>query len=168
MYRSRLAIAALLLSTIVLGGAVFASGSAYISWSRLSTLFSHPKTGPVRSTHQGITGNATMGFWAIVCTPVTNRVGPDLNITGPHGQIDQYALTWNTIQNPLYSCDSLSTFQIELQPGTYSITIDSLSAAQCHKAQPSSFGGLTCNLPYQVDVEPGQYSTVSLFVGGGL
>lgn len=156
MKKLTLAIAALLLATLAVGIAGYASPSTR---ALLDALLLHP----VEPLHQGIFGNVTKDYWAVVCTAEQSvpAKGQDLAVTSNNGKTLVVALSW-TLH---YPCISNASFLVDLNPGTYSVTLS--PTVQCHKPL-GEFGGITCNLPYTVEVEPGIYSHVVLGIGGGL
>ena len=160
MKKLTLTIAALLLATLAVGMAAYASPSIPALLTAL--VLDH---NPVEPRHQGIIGNVTKDYWAVVCTtePSVPTKGQDLAITSNNGKKLVVALSW-TLH---YPCISNASFLVDLNPGTYSVTL--APAIDCYKPQPGGpQGGITCNLPFTVEVEPGIYSHVVLGIGGGL
>ncbi len=159
MKKLTLAIAVLLLATLAVGMAGYASPSTR---ALLVALFFHPTS--IGSRHQGIIGNVTMDFWGVICTTAQSvpTKGPDLTMTSNNGRTLVVPLGWT----PHHPCIHMASFLVDLNPGTYSVTLS--PAIQCYKPQPDEFGGIMCNLPFTVKVEPGTYSHVVLAIAGGL
>lgn len=157
MKKLTLAIAVLLLATIAIGMAGYASPS---TGALLSVLLFHV----VGSPHQGIIGNVTTDFYGVICTnvPSVPAQGSNLTITSNNRRTLLVPLSWTTH----YPCISTASFLVDLNPGTYSISLS--PAIACDKPQPGEGGGIMCNLPFTVEVEPGIYSHVVLWVRGGL
>jgi len=153
------AIVVLLLTTLALGMAVYASPTTQ---ALLNSLVFHPISAGPR--HQGIIGNVTMDFWAVICTTAQSvpTTGPNLTITSNNGRTLVIPLSW-TLH---YPCIHMASFLVGLNPGTYSVALS--PKIECYKPQPGEFGGIMCNLPFTVEVEPGTYSHVVLGIGGGL
>jgi len=153
------AIVVLLLTTLALGMAGYASPTTR---ALLNALVFHPISAGPR--HQGIIGNVTMSFWAVICTTAQSvpTTGPNLTITSNNGRTLVIPLSW-TLH---YPCIHTASFLVGLNPGTYSVTLS--PAIKCYKPQPGEFGGIMCNLPFTVEVEPGTYSNVALWIRGGL
>jgi hypothetical protein len=112
--------------------------------------------------HQGMEGNATIWYWAVNCPATTGDVGISLNVTSASGRTVQYPLNW--IFRP--GCMRTATFHIELHTGRYTVTLS--TPISCHKPQDGTFGGITCNLPFDTFVAPGVYSPVYLYATGGI
>ena len=112
--------------------------------------------------HQGIQGNATIWYWAVNCPATTGDIGISLNVTSANGRTVQYPLNWSF--HP--GCVHTATFHIELHPGRYTVTLS--TPMSCHKPQDGTFGGITCDLPFETVVAPGVYSPVYLYVTGGV
>ena len=160
MKKLQLAIAALLLVTLAVAAVGYASPSTR---ALLNALVLHPAS--VEPRHQGIIGNVTMDFWAVVCTTKQSvpETGADLTIVSNNGKTLVVPLNWTLY----YPCIHTASFLVDLNPGTYSVTLSPV--IQCYKPQPGgSQGGITCNLPFTVEVKPGTYSHVVLGVGGGV
>ena len=131
------------------------------------------------SPRQGIAGKITIWYWATACRLIT---GENLQVAPADGRILIINLTWSiTYSVPITDlrtgstvnykvgppgCASFSSFRVDLDPGTYSVTLSPM--IQCEKPQPGAFGGITCNFPLTVNVEPGVYSSVVLGVSGGI
>jgi hypothetical protein len=113
--------------------------------------------------HQGIEGNATIWFWGTnYCYSTTADVGPSLNVTSAYGSTVQYPLNWNYRPD----CMNTATFHIELHPGKYTVTFS--TPISCIQQPKGSFGGISCDLPFDTFVPPGVYSQTDLYVIGGL
>jgi len=112
--------------------------------------------------HQGIEGNATIWYWAINCPATTGDIGTSLNVTSANGRTVQYQLNWGFRPG----CVHTTTFHIELDPGRYTVTLS--TPISCDKPRDGTFGGITCDLPFDTVVAPGVYSPVYLYVTGGL
>jgi hypothetical protein len=112
--------------------------------------------------HQGIEGNTTIWFWAINCPATTGDIGTGLNVTSAIGRTVQYPLNWSFRPG----CVHTTTFHIELHPGRYTVTLS--TPIRCHEPQDGTFGGIACDLPFETVVAPGVYSSVYLYVTGGL
>jgi hypothetical protein len=146
---------AILLTTIVLGTIGYASTS-----SALTIIVS--QLIHVASWHQGITGNVTILYWSTICTSPIK--GLDLKVTSANGRILLVHLSWSVkVENP---CTHFSSFRVDLDPGTYSVTLSQTFG--CHKPESGSSGGFYCNLPFSVNVESGVYSPVVIGFGGGI
>jgi len=111
---------------------------------------------------QGIEGNATIWFWGTSCYATTADVGPSLNVTSAYGSTVQYPLNWNYRPD----CMHTATFHIELPPGRYAVTFS--TPISCIKQPKGTFGGISCDLPFDTFVAPGVYSPTDLYVVGGL
>ena len=159
MKKLTLAIAVLLLATIAIGMAGYASPSTR---AILAALLFH--TTLVGFWHQGIIGNVTMDFWAVVCTNGSSvpEKGFNLTVTSNNGRTLVVPLSWTRH----FPCISTASFLVDLHPGIYSVTLS--PAVDCYKPQPDEFGGIRCNLPFTVEVEPVIYSHVVLWMAGGL
>ena len=105
-----------------------------------------------------------MDFWGVICTTSQSvpTTGPDLTMTSNNGKTLVIPLNW-TLH---YQCIHTASFLADLTAGTYSVTLS--PAVDCYKPHAGEFGGIMCNLPYMVEVEPGIYSHVVLGVSGGL
>jgi hypothetical protein len=112
--------------------------------------------------HQGIQGNATIWYWAVNCPATTGDIGIALNVTSAYGRTVQYPLNWSFRSG----CVHTATFRIELHPGRYTVTLS--TPMSCHKPQDGTFGGITCDLPFDTVVAPGVHSPVYLYVTGGV
>jgi hypothetical protein len=111
---------------------------------------------------QGIEGNATINYWAIICPSTVGDIGMNLNVTSTDGSILEFPLSWSFIPG----CEHAASFHVQLPPGKYSVTLS--TQLGCYKPELGRMGGFTCDLPYEVEVEPGRYSMVNLYVYGGL
>ena len=159
MKKLSLAIAVLLLATLAVGMAGYASPSTRALFVEL--VFHLTSVG---SQHQGIIGNVTMDLWGVICTTAQSvpAKGPDLTMTSNNGRTLVFPLSW-TLH---YPCIRMAGFLVDLNPGIYSVTLS--PAVDCYKPQDEESGGIMCNLPFTVEVEPGAYSHVVLGIRGGL
>jgi len=112
--------------------------------------------------HQGLEGNARIWYWGVNCPATTGDIGISINVTSAYGRTVQYPLDWSFRPG----CVHTTTFHIELHPGRYTVTLS--TPISCHKPQDGTFGGITCDLPFDTLVAPGVYSPVYLYVTGGL
>ena len=107
---------------------------------------------------------AELVLWGTICTTAQSvpAKGPDLTMTSNNGRTLVVPLSW-TLH---YPCINMASFLVDLNPGTYSVTLS--PAVDCYKPQGGESGGIMCNLPFTVEVEPGTYSHVVLGIRGGL
>jgi hypothetical protein len=112
--------------------------------------------------HQGIEGNATIWYWGVNCLITGGETGMNLNVTSIYGGTVQYPLSWSLRPGCMY----VATFHIELHPGRYAITFS--TPVSCTKQPKGTFGGISCDLPFDTFVAPGVYSPTVLYVTGGL
>ena len=112
--------------------------------------------------HQGIEGNATIWFWGVNCLVTGGETGMGLNVTSIFGRTVQYPLSWSLRPGCMY----VATFHIELHPGRYALTFS--TPISCTKQPKGTFGGISCDLPFDTFVAPGVYSPTDLYVVGGL
>src|SRR5437667_12542111 len=89
----------------------------------LVALFFHPTS--IGSRHPGLIGNVTMDFWGVISTTAQTvpTKGPDLTMTSNNGRTLVVPLAW-TLQHPSIT---MTSFLVELNPGTYSVTLSPAS-----------------------------------------
>ena len=145
----------LILLITFLATAAAASGYAFATPLIIKSSSDHTSGYPsVFILHQGIVGRIQIANVTPLCTTSGQSLasGPNLVITSSNGQIIVIPLTWYRVNQ----CALVSQFHVDLQPGTYSLTVS-----------PCSYLG--CNtLPITVNVQPGIVVPVNVSINTGI
>ncbi len=147
-----------LLLLAFLATSLAATGYALVTTGSLTNAIFpiHPRADGTQdiSSHQGMSGSVTIGNVSPVCS-VTGSVpatGPYLVITSSTRSILAVPLSW-ALQD---RCELIATFQVALNPGTYSVNLSSCNYMGCRV------------LPITVVVVPGIFTPARINIVTGI